>query len=99
MPKVIHKYKLKSPGETKIFVPMNSKILSVASQGNHVVVWMEVECDTFGNTRRPDSSRVFVIEFTGIVFSDDTCSGSRKYIGTVQTYEESVVSHVYEVLK
>ena len=90
MGKVIYKYKLDNPNETRIIMPEATEILCVQMQFGSPVIWAMVDPDL------PPQERVFEILGTGKAMEGNV---NRKYIGTFQMGEGRLVFHVFEELK
>jgi hypothetical protein len=76
--------------ETVVELPMGSKILTIQVQGNHPMIWAEVDLSAFMNEKRK-----FMILNTGAVIPEDK---KLAYISTVQFNNGALIFHVYEVL-
>jgi hypothetical protein len=84
--RTIYKYKL-TLNKTTIELPVRSKVLTAAAQGDDVCIWVEV---TTGQV--PTEPRIFEVFLTGHPIPER--GGERHYIATA--FMDWMVFHVYE---
>lgn len=84
--KVIYKYKLEA-GLTKISLPKNAQFLSVQAQLGSIVLWFE--CDA-------SPSEFEEREFIPIPTGAEYQNYHRKFLGTVQFGNGSLIFHIFE---
>lgn len=87
MSKVVYKYKVESPDDTRIDMPQGAEILCVQIQSDTPTIWALVD------PNNPPQERVFEILGTGMSMQDNV---KRSYIGTFQMGEGRLVFHVFE---
>ena len=89
--KKIWKFPLcKSPANIiGIYMPQESKILTVNIQYDYFTIWAEVETSLLTVTRK------FIIYATGEPFLSEDYVKDAKYIGTI--FQDSLVWHVYDL--
>lgn len=86
----VYKYSLQH-GENELALPSDSVPLSVAAQGNIVMMWVL-------HHRDPDSTRVYVRKFHVVNTGEKFDIGYSNFIGTALLAEGSYVKHVFEQL-
>lgn len=89
MNNTIWKYELPTTDQCRIELPIGANILCVQSQNNKPCLWAEV-------SSLEKEHAVHIIETFGTGHNLD--SNPRKYIGTYQLHNGSLVFHVYEYL-
>lgn len=88
--KVIHKKVLTTAPDQSVYLPFNSKIISVGNQNEMIAIWY------INETNLGTEKRTFVLLNTGEEIKEplDTLN----FIGTVLLYSGSLVIHVFEKL-
>lgn len=87
--RTIYKYTIQpEEGPFKIMIPEGATVLCAQAQHGEVCVWAEVQ------TENGPAPRYFEVFGTGHRIP----LGKRKYLGTVQLEEGSLVFHVYELI-
>jgi len=85
--KTIYKYTL-DPGNLKIQMPIDAKILTAQGQNDQICIWAEVDPDSL--------TEEVIFEVFGTGHEMPTGMGiDREYIGTAQIHNGSLVFHVY----
>jgi hypothetical protein len=85
---MIHKYKIKLVGETKITVPRFSKILTAINQYEHLVVYVDA------NTENSDN-----VEMTVYSVMTGQKAPTRGYLNTVSFDNGAFIVHVFTDLE
>jgi len=86
----VYKYEL-HPGTTKLSLPTNAQVLSVACQGEGLFLWAWVA------PRNPKESRTFEVYGTGHEIPN--VEGEHKFIGTAQMHGGALIWHALELVK
>lgn len=85
--KTIWKYTIASSGKTKLFMPLDHKILCAREQGDALCVWAEVD---------PSTRHQSVATFAAIMTGQDVPEFAT-YIGTAHFCEGRYVVHAYSL--
>lgn len=93
--RVIHKYTIEPAGPTRVAMPKDAKVLSVANQNEAVVVWAshEIPDDQLSSDPADYTYKVFWAVPTGQPFPNDPVT----FLGTAQLANGRYVAHIFEM--
>lgn len=89
----VYKYKVPVPRFSAVLIemPRHAEALTVAAQGDEIMLWARVD------TEEPTEPRRFCVAGTGHRLTPDGMSG--RYVGTAHLVALGLVFHVFEALK